>query len=118
MHRFNRNSYIVCHCNSPEEAVIFINYCNENFLDPQNAYDAKRYVGNMFRNTLARDNEINDCVRYYPGSITGTIGHCSKEYYLERGHHVYEFSELRFAGFDESEIIIDSDYMTDFLDLL
>lgn len=114
MHRFNRNSYIVCHCNSPEEAIIFINYCNKNFMEPGNTYDAKRYVGSMFRNTLARDNETNDCVRYCRGSI----GHCSKEYYLEKGHHVYEFSELRFAEFDESEIIIDSDYMTDFLDLL
>ena len=114
MHRFDRDSHIVCHCNSPEEAIIFINYCNKNFIEPGHTCDAKRYVGCMFHNVLGRPNEISDCVRYYFGSI----GHCSKEYYLKRGDHVYEFSDLRFTEFDESEIFVDLSPMTGFLELL
>lgn len=111
MYRFNRDSRIVCHCNSPEEAIAFINYCNDHFLEPEAAHNAEKMARSMF---YPFRGEPNDCVRY----SNGDMGFCSKGYYISEGFPIYEFYELNFPGNDDSGLIVDPASITSFLDLL
>lgn len=116
MYRFNRDSRIVCHCDSPEEAITFINYCNDHFIEPGKSVDAHSFARSMF---IFPRGIPNDCVRYSPCDFSGdNIGYCTKEYYIKKEFHVYEFSEPSFSGFDDREIFVDSASMTSFLDSL